>query len=882
MLNDFVTHATKSTLLATISGLALMVAAPAFAQQSMPAATSEPERGIETVVVTAQRREENLQSVPLSVSSFSAAQIQSRGLTDMSRLENSVPGLTFGRSGVDARPAIRGVRTENVGVNGDTTIGFFIDGVYQSRAAQATLGFVDLERIEVLRGPQGTLYGRNTFGGNISIATAQPRLGQFNGGLDVTIGENSKFRIEPFVNIPLSETAALRLSGASEDDDGYVKNVNPRGNNLFDEKTRYLRAALLLKPNDKLTATIKIDRGTRGGAGGSAFGYKLAGSFFDIPSNQQLFNATAIRNLNTRGGNRDGVVDAPLTIDAGIPLFAPGDPYKIDTDQKTILDLTSTGASANIAYDFDAFTVKSITGFADFEAIRTSDTDFSASTIGADYQLTSAKTFSQEFQLLSRGEGPLNYVVGAYYFDDELRGVFINEQVARTIRGTGAPVSLPVAGVGFYDEQRADTKSIAAYAQGSYAVTQRLKLTAGLRFTRDTKDFKFANAASVLPLSGTPPTPVGTAITLATGGIPASAFGSKGAPTNCVFPASAIQPRPGFACLATNTAVLTGATYDTAEFEKVTWRLAADYQLTDNNLFYGSISTGFRSGGFNSGQNQAALTPTFKPEKVIAYEIGSKNRFLDNTLQLNLAAFFNKYDSLQEQRQVPAGNTTLSIIENSGKAEAKGAEFEAIWRPVDKLTLNFSLSVLDAKYTDYTNVPLPFGTSITVADATRLTPTVVNGITIANAGQRRIFAPGYDCGPVPGTGTGAAGAPALAFGCNLTGKKLPYASDYSGSFSAQYVFDLGGLGQVTPLAVVTFNSGFYGQPANSVLDEQGAYTKLDLRVTWDINDKVSVAAFVNNVTDEATANRFVWGGGGALQASYAPPQLWGIKTNLRF
>lgn len=882
MRNNLVTHAAKLTLLATISGLALGAATPSFAEQSASGATAEPGRGIETVVVTAQRREENLQSVPLSVSAFSAAQIQARGLTDMSRLENSVPGLTFGRSGVDARPAMRGVRTENVGVNGDTTIGFFIDGVYQSRAAQATLGFVDLDRVEVLRGPQGTLYGRNTFGGNISIATAQPLIGQFKSGLDVTVGQNNKVRIEPFVNMPLSSYAALRISGAYEDDNGYVKNVNPSGNNLFDEKTRYVRAALLLNPTDQLTATIKVDRGTRGGAGGSAFGYKLAGTFFDIPSNQQLFNATPIRNLNTRGGNRDAVVDAPLTIDAGIPLFAAGDPYTIDTDQKTLLDLTSTNASANIAYEFSAFTLKSITGFADFEAVRTSDTDFSASKIGTDYQLTSAKTFSQELQILSSGEGPLSYVAGAYYFDDKLRGVFINEQVPRIIRGVGAPVSLPVAGAGFYDEQRANTKSIAAYGQASYAVTTALKLTAGFRYTRDTKDFKFANANSVLPLAGAPPSPVGTAITLATGGIPASAYGSKGAPTNCVFSASAIQPRPGFACLTANTAVLTGATYDTAEFKKLTWRLAADYQLTEDNLFYGSVSTGFRSGGFNSGQNQAALTPTFKPEEVTAYEIGSKNRFFDNTLQLNVAAFFNKYGSLQEQRQIPAGNTTLSIIENSGKAEAKGAEFEAIWRPVDKLTLNLALSVLDAKYTDYTNVPLPFGTAILVPDATKLTPTVVNGITIANVGQRRVFAPGYDCGPVPGTGTGAAGAPALAFGCNLTGKKLPYASDYSGSFSAQYLFDLGNLGRVTPLAVLAFNSGFYGQPANSILDKQKAYTKLDLRVTWDINDKLSLAAFGNNVTDQATATRFVWGGGGALQASYAPPKLWGLKASVRF
>jgi iron complex outermembrane recepter protein len=853
-----------------------------LAQSTAPTATDD--RAIETVVVTAQRREENLQSVPLSVSAFSAAQIKARGLTDASRLETSVPGFTFGRSGVDARPAIRGVRTENVGVNGDTTIGFFIDGVYQSRAAQATLGFVDLERVEVLRGPQGTLYGRNTFGGNISIATATPKLDTFSGGMDVTIGENNKVRVEPFVNLPISETAAVRISAAFEKADGWVKNINPNGNDLFDEDTTYVRGALLLRPSQNLTATLKVDWARRGGAGGSAFGYKIGGTFYDTVNNQQLFNTTPIFNLNGRGGNRDGVIDAPLTIDAGIPITNASNKYEIDWDYKAAMELENTSFSASIAYDFGDFTVKSITGYTDFSTIRNQDTDFSASQIGVDSQFTAAKTFSQELQLLSRGDGPLTYVLGAYYFSDELRAIFINEQFStRIVRGVGAPITSTPGAAGFYDEQRAETESVAAYAQGTYAVSDKLKVTAGIRFTRDEKDFAFTNADAVLPLSGaTPPVPLGAFITLNTGGIPASAFGVKGGATNCVFAATAIQPRAGFACLAANPARLTGATYDTATFEKTTWRLAADYQLTDDNLLYASVSSGFRSGGFNSGQNQAALQPTFKPEEVIAYEIGSKNRFFDNTLQLNAAAFFNAYDSLQEQRQVPVGNTTLSIIENSGKAEAKGVEIETIWKPVQDLTLGFNLSVLDAKYTDFKNAPLPFGTSIVVADATQLTPTVVNGVQIAGVGQRRIFAPGYNCGVVPGTGTGLPGAPPVAFGCDLTGKKLPYAADYSGSFSLQYAFDLGDMGRLTPLAVVSFNSGFFGQPANSVLDEQGSYTKVDLRLTWDVNETLSLQGFVNNATDEAVANRFVFGGGGQAQTAYAPPRLWGLKGSVRF
>jgi iron complex outermembrane recepter protein len=278
----------RATLMAGAATIALLTTPSlVLAQAAAPAAATD-DRAIETVVVTAQRREENLQSVPLSVSAFSASQIKARGLTDASRLESSVPGFTFGRSGVDARPAIRGVRTENVGVNGDTTIGFFIDGVYQSRAAQATLGFVDLERVEVLRGPQGTLYGRNTFGGNISIATAQPKLDTFAGGMDVTIGENNKVRVEPFINLPISETAAVRISAAFEKADGWVKNINPLGNDLFDEDTSYVRGALLLRPSENLTATLKVDWARRGGAGGSAFGYKIGGTFYDTVNNHSI------------------------------------------------------------------------------------------------------------------------------------------------------------------------------------------------------------------------------------------------------------------------------------------------------------------------------------------------------------------------------------------------------------------------------------------------------------------------------------------------------------------------------------------------------------------------------------------------------------------
>ena len=237
-----------------------------------------------------------------------------------------------------------------------------------------------------------------------------------------------------------------------------MKNDNPLGNNLFDDDNTYLRGAVKFKPSEDFTATLKFEYARRGGAGGSAFGYKLVGSYFYVPTSTQLFNATPTI-LNTRPGNRDGVVDAPLTIDAGVPIYKAGDPYRIDTDQPTFLDQDSYAFSGTLEYDLGSATIKSITGYTDFQSTRTSDSDFSGNTIAIDYQKTAAKTFSQELQLLSSGNGPLTYVVGAYYFKDKLTGIFINQQLARTIRNVTPSLSLAQNGAGAYDEQRPETES---------------------------------------------------------------------------------------------------------------------------------------------------------------------------------------------------------------------------------------------------------------------------------------------------------------------------------------------------------------------------------------------------------------------------------------
>ena len=871
---------------ATFSGSAALAqtspAAPAApAASASAAATNE----LPTVTVTANRRVEDQQKVSVSVTALSGEALAERNIVDLSQMEGVSPGFTFGRSGADARPAMRGVRTENVAVNADTTIGFFVDGIYKSRAQQAMLGFVDVERVEIQRGPQGTLFGRNTFGGNIAITTNAPELNAFGGNASLGAGSFGKIRFDAALNVPVGTTAAFRLAGVVERADGYVKNDYNGAADLFDQDLKYLRGSFKLKPNNRFELTVRADVTEQGGNGGSAFGYKQAGTYVHTPSCQQLFNAT-LTIINPRGGNRDGVNDCTRTqgagagtgvnaigagVDLGIPIYQPGNAYRVDNDYQTFLKVRDRNLGLDVSYRFDAFTLKSITGYADFEATRTADSDMSASTIAIDYQKTTAKTLSQEFQILSEGGGPFGYVAGVYLFKDELQGLLINQQLPRTIRSSalGAPLVLPQNGAGFYDNQRPETQSTAAYAQLSLRATQAMTVTAGARYTRDRKSFRFSNANSVLPLNAAG-LPDGTQINLATPEPPDSAFGGAGR-TNCV----GSNAQPGFNC-APGTNVLYGATYDDATFSKATGRVALDYRVAPNQLLFASVSTGFRSGGFNSGQT-LEVARIFKPEEVTAFEIGSKNRFLGNTLQLNVAAYANRYTNLQEQRQIPVGSSTISTIFNAAKAKANGLELELEWRTQKQLTVGGTLALLDAKYSSFPDVALPFGTSVLVADPASIAPQLdPNGIVIAPAGQRRVFAPGYSCGVVPGTG--GAGQPAAAYGCDLSGKQLPYSPKQQASVFAKYDFALGA-GTITPMLVLTYSSGFYGQPTNAEIERQRAYVKGDFKLNWKINDSLALQAYVDNFTDKQTINRFVWGGGGALQVSAAPPRSFGLKLS---
>lgn len=749
--------------LAGVSIGALALAALPAAAQTAP----DPEASsLDEIVVTAQRRSENLQDVPIAVTALTSETLSNNDIRDLSRVEVLTPGFSFGRSGSDARPAIRGARTENVSVSGDPSIGYFSDNVYRSRASMANEPFVDVERVEIQRGPQGTLYGRNTFGGNIAITTNEPGS-DFEAGLSTTLGSFDRRQGEGYLNIPVNDVVQIRLAGKRETMDGYVQGLTD-DLDLFDRDTTYFRGAVRLAPTEALEAVLRYSHWTEQGTGGGAFGYRVGGS---------LINPTT-GNFDLNGRPFAILYDIPRTgrpLVEGYPLNP--NPLYYDGNTRVIQDLRQDSFSANVSYDAGPVTLRSITGYVDYEVFRNADGDFSQRVGNIDAQEDKLNSFSQELQIASNGEGPFDWIAGYFYFNEDVNASFFSScpTAALNTAGCAFAAGLP------------ETTSNALFGQASYwLIPETLRITGGLRYTKDEKVIRRATAttdASQRLLSVTP----------------------------------------------------TGQEFE-FEFEKTTWRANIEYHVSDLNMIYGTISTGFRSGGFNGGFfTNPALPASFGPENVTAYEIGSKNRFWDNRARLNVSAYRNEFSDLQVQNQflivTPTVTTTASVILNAAEAYSQGIEIEFEAVPAENLNIALSATFMEAVYEDYSNVPAP---------------------------------PNYS---------------GLQ---DYSGNDIPYSPNIKLTGQISYDFDLGPNGTITPQATVMYSGDYQLTDTNTVLDLQEAFTKVDLRLGWeDATGRYRVDAFVNNVTDEVTLNRATFGSRGMLQ-SYDAPRMYGLRLSAAY
>lgn len=866
----------------------------------------------EQIVVTAQRRAEPLQDVPLSVSALTGAQIKNANVTSADRLEQLVPGIRMGRSGSDLRPAMRGTYTENVSASGDPRFGIYVDDIYQSRTSQVP-PIVDLARVEVQKGPQGTLYGRNSFGGNIVFHSAEP-TDKFEGGVDALAGNYKHFRYEGYLNAPITEGVALRVAGLWEDSKGYVKNIGT-GNDYGGEQQKFIRGTLRIAPSSvpALQVMLRASYLDLSGEGLGGFGYKILGTLVDpglirAPGQPLTYNGITYALPNGFNGNswtgagmpidtrfRDGIADVNGA-DIGIPTLA--DPYKVDYAGNIFRKGAQQQYSPTISLDVGPVRLRSITSYTDFDIIRTGGS-LTPVLLNYSYAQTATRTFTQELQILSADPGPLEWIVGGYYFNDTARDRSVTN-VNRDYVTATAPAgqqyypfgfTYAPSGTGFnqrnaYDSfsaQQQKTRSLAAYGQLSYTFFDKLTLTSGLRYTSDRKSVLASrfNTAATGPgsyFAHSIDDPVGYSCG---GFIAANPASVSASPT-------AVAQAYNFVC-ANNT------------YSYSTYRLAADYKFDRDHMVYASYSTGTHAGGFNTGPvaiNGVQTLLPFAPEKVEAYEVGSKNTFFNRALTLNAAAFRNNYRDLQAQTSIPNPNAPLTsviaLVQNIGKDRAHGIDLDAVIRPMKNLRMTLAYNWLDARELDYAVNTFNFGGT---ASFCGITPSCVASTGEGNTVQGTPF-PNPRTDPnrfIPVVDSSGAqvvvgGVPQYRYviagtgldGTRYTARKA-FSPEHTFQIGVAYDIDVGRAGTLTPEVQTYYNSGYILTDLTPDYGKNDSYTKTDLRLTYRTADgKFHIQAFVNNVENKAIITRAVYTNHRALLVNYAPPRSYGVSAGFSF
>lgn len=681
-----------------IAGLATAAAAQ-DAVPTAPAAASEPtepvqatDPAIEEVVVTARRRDENLQDTPIAISAFSAQVLEQRQILQTQDLERITPSLQFKPAGqlsgnsASSVVFIRGVGQVDPTAAVDPGVGVYLDEVYLGRAVGGAIDFGDIAGVEVLRGPQGTLFGRNTIGGAILVRTREPELGVFNGRGRLRLGDDALREGFLALNLPLTTTMAARVAGGFRNREGYVIRAYD-GKDLGNENGISLNGALKWEPSAAFKTFLRADYSRRkeNGAPFVFAGINEQAPVAAIASVAAGCPGATIPFAPIAPGNpRFGAPNVPLINDVRCAndFQARGD--FVNGGNAPVMSMSKVWGVANTAtlQLSDALLAKSITAYRRTDSRGIRDADNTPLTLITTDVASNSKQFSQELQLQA-DLGNISGIVGGYYFHettDERATVFLAFPPSPPVIG-----SLLAGGPGSRDLQvsRLKTDSLAAFGEVTWSPTDRLELTGGLRYTTDKKYYQ-GTVLNLFPATQPDPDPLPTRAT--TQGGPLFIFNTP----------------------------------NRRKFSALTGSASAQYRWNDAISTYVSFARSFKSGGFNTRYNAATannLPVPFADEKVTSYEAGVKTNI--GRLRFNVAAFNANYDDIQlifRQGVVP-------LLFNAGKARIRGLEAEANYRTSFGLTFDGGLSLLDDKIKSITPIPGATAT-VTPNDDLPFTPEV--------------------------------------------------------------------------------------------------------------------------------------------------------------
>ncbi|MBM0104881.1 TonB-dependent receptor [Steroidobacter sp. S1-65] len=848
------------TLISVTTGL---LAIPTQAQEA---------RGLEEIIVTAQKRAESIQDVPIAVSAFSADALEEQRLDGAYNLQNAVPNLVFsGGTGSTPNFNIRGVGSANgTGSTGDSGVLPHHNNVPLTVSRIGVADFYDVERIEVLRGPQGTLYGRNATGGVLNVITARPNLAEFNASTTLEYADYDTRKAKGHVNVPIGDIFGLRIAGNYLQRDGYTENV-ATGNDIDSRDLWSARATLAFQPTDNFRAYVLYERfeedDSRNG-GGRTLCIKDPGP--EMVGSTPVNNAVA-RNYLSRGclqgsiyqPSAFGTVNSVATFGgmfSNVLGLTTGDTF---AGQMGDPDLRRSSAYRDPSYDAtnDLLELETQWDIADgltlsFLASYTSDEALSASgsqqsEIGFNNTaVTPGGVFNDpqggpgagvrtlvystnddiqrtgELRLQSSFDGAVNFNVGVFALNlDRSTTTFTSTNATNAFhRASGnasfydATPGIPVNGLGhnyFFVYTPYQLESQAAFGELYWNVTDTVKLTVGARYTEDEKS-RIYYPVNLLA--------------------PAGQGGVVGAPG---WNESRVVP-------------------EQLESNATTGRVTLDWAATADTLVYLTLSRGYKAGGFNTPTTMGSAAP-YDAETVDAVEIGAKNSLFDGRVTLNVTGFMYDYQDYQFSKL----DGFASLVDNLD-AEVRGIEIEAVWSPIDALRLNAQIGYLDSEITA--------GSSVDPFDRTQGDPSLhyakslEGGCVVDRAGLERVIAavnagalPAAALAPLPNAGLCGSAALNSGFGLNrsagvpvnLAGNQLPGAPEWTASFGAQYTLALGNDWQATLRADYYRQAESYASHFNTPDYELNSWDNYNAsllfrNLAWDLD----VQVYGKNLADD--------------------------------
>ncbi len=736
---------------------------------------------ISDIVVTAERRSTSVQKSSLAIQVLSAGELQRSGVSQARDLTKLAPGVQIGQGGPATQIYIRGVGDFGATAISNPAVAFNVDGVYVPRPQAIEGVFFDVQRIEVLKGPQGTLYGRNASGGAINVITQKPAFDGVHADLSLEGGNFGLFKANAAFNLPLSERFALRLAGEAVSRRGYTNQGSD------DDKHQSFRAQGLWEPSDRLSVRLSADY-THIGGKGPAYVFKgpldptiaagVAALGVSIPSGsrvtaldpgyQQLVYAIGRvqglcvpNSVLLTNANADG--PAPITNAAqgfcptgqSSLVAAPGN--GLFPGQKAFQDNRFLNLSAEINVDFEAAT---LTVLPAFRRARLDYTLPQLVTYRASYfHPEKSDSYSLEARL-AHDDAALKWVLGGYFFREKQNAFSVSD--AGLILGLSETMLKP------------SVDSYAAFGQATYSVIPEFRLIAGARYSIDDKSFSGLNQSS-----------------------------GPGRP----FLAG--QPCNGKADPCVRD-VFSG----TKSFKSFTYKLGAEYDLSPRNMIFATYATGYKAGGFSGvsviGTSNQALP--YDPEKLEAIEVGSRNRFLDGRIQLNIEGFYWKYKDAQSLfTTLNAAGNTVNAIANAGQATVYGADVTLVVKPTHADTLRVGAELLHSNYDSFVYQ----------------TAGLIGGVT---------------------TGCAVTAAPPFQ-SVNCTGRPLARAPKYSVTAGWTHVFELGTAGSIETELSSQFVGSRYLTIDYIPASRARSYATGDATITYNNPNGWSLSGFVRNVTD---------------------------------